>query len=97
MPTVGRLPAGDAENAPRASITSLPGFAYAVASGKTKNGAPLPTRFVTAMFLDVEVGIAAKPAPRPVSRMTFGATLVQRPAWTATRAQVLAVVLLTVP
>src|SRR5512141_2105732 len=40
-PSVGR------ENARCASMTSLPAFAYAVASGKTKNGAPLPVRFWT--------------------------------------------------
>src|SRR5438552_7276968 len=97
MPTVGRVPAADAEKARRASITSLPAFAYAVASGYTKNGAPLPVRFCTAMFFDVAVVIAAKPLPNAVSFITFDATVVQRPAWIATSAHVLADVLLTVP
>src|SRR5690242_18859455 len=97
MPTVGSEPAGESEKAARASMTSLPAFAYAVASGKTKNGAPLPTRFCTEMFFDVAVGIAAKPLASAVSFMTLGATVVHRPAWTTTSAQVLADVLLTVP
>src|ERR1700741_2971491 len=46
MPTLME-PSVERENARCASMMSLPGFAYAVASGKTKSGAPLPVRFWT--------------------------------------------------
>src|SRR5258705_2529349 len=70
MPTVGSAPAGDSENPARASMTSLPAFAYAVASGKTKNGAPLPVRFATRKSCE-PFRSAAKAGVTKVIWMTF--------------------------
>src|SRR4051812_26304469 len=97
MPTVGNAPPAESEKAWPASMTSLPGFAKAVASGYTKNGAPLPTRFCTAMSLSPAGVIAANGSVSAVSFMTFGATVVHWPAAIATWAHVLADVLATVP
>ena len=72
MPTVGRAPAAEAEKARRASMVSLPAFAYAVASGYTKNGAPLPVRFWTLKSFAIVVAFVAKSAVRNVSCITFG-------------------------
>src|SRR5687768_3129761 len=93
MPTLADWSLGP-ENAALASMMSLPAFANEVASGKTKNGAPLPTRFWTAMSLDVDVGIAVNGVTSAVSFMTLGAIVVQL---VATAAQMLADVRLTVP
>src|SRR6266540_7071288 len=89
MPTVGSAPGVDELKAPRASMRSLPAFAYAVASGKTKNGAPLPTRFWTAKSrVAVPSGtVVPSAAVRNVTFMMFGAAVGNR----------LADVLLTVP
>ena len=49
MPTDAE-PSFGPEKAPRASMTSLPLYVYAVASGKMNRESPLPTRFWTTML-----------------------------------------------
>ena len=47
IPIDGRFAGSAFENAWLASMTSLPLYSNGSASAKTKNGAPLPTRFAT--------------------------------------------------